>query len=125
MSIAHRSASGGEASLDHITTLESDTFEALVLNGEGRIAVEFMSYSCSHCRDMEPILQHVAASKGKEETFYRLNVTTCSEVAEFYEIEGTPTFVMFLNGNQVGRVEGPQPTIESVRAAVTDPFESE
>ena len=41
-----------------------------------------------------------------------------------YQIQGTPSLIMFLDGNEVGRVEGPSPTVASVLTAVTQPFES-
>ena len=34
------------------------------------------------------------------------------------------TLIMFLNGKEVGRVDGSQPTVKSVLAAVTQPFQS-
>jgi thiol-disulfide isomerase/thioredoxin len=47
-------------SRDMIRTVTSGTFNALVLEGEGRIAVEFMSYGCAHCQTIGPVLQQVA-----------------------------------------------------------------
>jgi thioredoxin 1 len=107
-----------------IPTLSSDTFQTLVLNGNGPIAVEFMSYGCSHCRAIEPVLQNVAAMVGSKERIFRVNVGAEQDLASTYSIDGTPTFVMFLNGSEVGRAEGPQPTVASVMAAVTQPFQS-
>ena len=52
------------------------------------------------------------------------NVAVEQELAGSYQIQGTPTLVMFLNQNEVGRVEGPSPTVSSVLAAVTQPFQS-
>ena len=41
-------------SSNKIQTVTSRTFSRLVLEAEGPIAVEFMSYGCVHCRAMEP-----------------------------------------------------------------------
>jgi len=50
-----------------IQTVTSSTFNPLVLEGEGPIVVEFMSYGCAHCRVLEPVLQQVAEMvKSKE-----------------------------------------------------------
>ncbi len=105
-------------------TLTSGTFKPLVLDAQGRIAVEFMSYGCSHCRAIEPVLQKVAEMVQSNEKIFRVNVGVDQDLADRYAIEGTPTLIMFHNGSEVGRVEGPQPTIESVMSAVTQPFES-
>jgi thioredoxin 1 len=103
--------------------LTGASFDSLVLQGEGPIAVEFMSYGCAHCREIEPVLQRVAEIvKGKEKIF-QVNVAVEQGIAESFEIQGTPTLVMFLNGQEAGRVEGAPPNVASVLAAVTQPFE--
>jgi thioredoxin 1 len=109
---------------EQILTLTSSTFKPLVLDAQGRIAVEFMSYGCSHCRAIEPVLQKVADIVQPNERIFRVNIGVEQDLANNYAIAGTPTLIMFLNGSEVGRAEGPQPTIKSVMAAVTQPFES-
>jgi thioredoxin 1 len=110
--------------IDKIRTVTRNTFSALVLEGEGPMAVEFMSYGCAHCRAIEPVLQQVADMIGPKEKVFRVNTAIEREVADSYEIQGTPTLIMFLNGREVGRVEGPHPTVSSVLKVVTQPFES-
>ena len=91
--------------------LTSALFDSLVLQGKGPIAVEFMSYGCAHCRAIEPILQRVAEMvKGKEKIF-QVNVAVEQRLAASFAIQGTPTLVMFLNGQEAGRVEGAPPIV--------------
>ena len=45
---------------DELLTVDSSTFNTEVLECAGPIAVEFMSYGCSFCRTIEPIVQQVA-----------------------------------------------------------------
>jgi thioredoxin 1 len=111
-------------SIDTIQTVTGNTFSALVLEGQGPMAVEFMSYGCAHCRVIEPALQQVANMIEPKEKVFRVNIAIERELADSYEIQGTPTLIMFLNGREVGRVEGPHPTVSSVLEAVTQPFES-
>jgi thioredoxin 1 len=111
------------ASGDNVRTVTSGTFQPLVLAGEGPIAVEFMSYGCAYCRELEPIVQETAELLRTKEAIFRVNTGADPELASTYEIQGTPTFVMFLNGREVGRVAGPHPSASSVLAAVTSPFE--
>jgi thioredoxin-like negative regulator of GroEL len=112
------------ASSDKIQTVTSGTFPSLVLKGQGPIVVEFMSYGCVHCREMEPVLQQVAEMVKSKEKIFRINTADDQELTDSYEIQGTPTVVMFLNGKEVGRAEGPSPTVASVLTAVTHSFES-
>jgi thioredoxin 1 len=111
-------------SIDTIQTVTGNTFSALVLEGQGPMAVEFMSYGCAHCRVIEPVLQQVANMIEPKEKVFRVNIAIERELADSYEIQGTPTLIMFLNGREVGRVEGPHPTVSSVLKVVTQPFES-
>jgi thioredoxin-like negative regulator of GroEL len=110
--------------IDPIRAVSSDTFDALVLQGNGPIVVEFMSYGCGHCRVLEPVLQRVAAAVKSKETIFRLNIAVEQDLASNYDVHSTPTLVMFLDGTEVGRAEGPKPTVSSVLAAVTRPFET-
>jgi thioredoxin 1 len=73
---------------------------------------------------MEPVLQQVTPMVEPKEKVFRVNIALEQELADSYQIQGTPTFVMFLNGTEVGRVEGPPPALSSIPAVVTAPFES-
>lgn len=119
-----RKTSMESLSRDKIQTVTSGTFTQLVLEAEGPIAVEFMSYGCAHCRAIEPVLEQVAEMVKTQEKIFRVNIAVEQELAGSYQIQGTPSLIMFLDGNEVGRVEGPSPTVSSVLTAVTQPFES-
>jgi thioredoxin 1 len=105
-----------------IVTVTGATFDALVIHGSGPVVVEFMSYGCSHCRVLEPVLRQVAESLVFRERILRVNVAVEDELAGVYDIRVTPTLVMFLDGRAVGRIEGPAPRAASLIAAVTRPF---
>jgi thioredoxin 1 len=121
---AHRRTSEGVGSSAKIRTVTNSTFSQLVLEGTGPIVVEFMSYGCVHCRVMEPILQQVAEMVKSKEEIFRVNTAVDQELTDSYQVQGTPTLIMLLQGREVGRFEGPPPTVESILAAVTQPFES-
>lgn len=110
---------------DEIQTVTNLTFDANVLQARGPIVVEFMSYGCTHCGAMEPVLQRVAATLKGAETILRVNVAVDQDLAQRYEIVGTPTVVMFLDGEEVARLEGPSPSEEGFLAAITQPFAKE
>lgn len=120
---ALQSSSVADGSSGRMRMLTSASFDPLVLRGKGPIAVEFMSYGCAHCRAIEPILRRVAEMvKGKEKIF-QVNIAVEQGLAESFDIQGTPTLVMFLDGQEAGRVEGAPPNVSSVLTAVTQPFE--
>jgi thioredoxin 1 len=108
---------------DAIHDVAESTFASLVLAGSGPIVVEFMSYGCSHCRTLEPVIEHVAEELTSRETFFRVNVGMEGELADRYGVTGTPTLVMFRDAREVGRVVGPRPDASSLTLALTQPFE--
>ena len=110
--------------MDRLTTLTGANFDQQVLRAGGPIAVEFMSYGCAHCRVIEPVLQQVAEMVAATEKLFRVNIAVEQGLAEQYGIRGTPTLLMFLDGREVGRVEGPSPTAADLLRAVTAPFEA-
>jgi thioredoxin 1 len=110
--------------VDRIQSVTSSTFDSLVLEGQGPIAVEFMSYGCAHCRLLEPVIQRVAEMIQPRQKIFRVNIAVEPELAETYAIGGTPTLVMFSNGSEVARAEGPRPNEASLLELVTRPFES-
>ena len=114
----------GYKSIDRIRTVTASTFDRLVLKGEGPIVVEFMSYGCAHCGVIEPDLQQVAEIVESTEKIFRVNIALDRELADLYEVQGTPTLIMFLNGAIVGRDEGPSPDVSNLLAVVKQPYES-
>lgn len=107
---------------DFVRSVTGETFESLVLEATHHVAVEFMSYGCEHCRLLEPVLQEVAETLCSREAVFRVNIAIDQELANRYEIEGTPTLVMFLRGDEVGRAVGPDPSVKVLWDAVTRPF---
>jgi thioredoxin 1 len=110
--------------LDQIATVTGSGFTAEVLQADGPIAVEFMTYGCPHCKAIEPVLQRVAEMVKSKERIFRVNVAVELELANYFDIRFTPTMVMFLDGREVGRVNGLSPTVASVLTAVTHPFQT-
>jgi thioredoxin-like negative regulator of GroEL len=102
-------AVGAAAGQDGSTqAADGSKFERLVLKAAGPV-VEFMSCGCAHCAAMEPALQQVAKVLQPRQHFVRVNVALETGLAARYDIKSTPTIVLFLGGQAVGRLEGPLP----------------
>jgi len=115
---------GNTTTGDAIRTVSGDSFNSVVLQAAGPVTVEFMSYSCAHCRAVESALQQVALRVTPEQQICRVNVAQEPTLAAQYGVHGTPTLVAFMNGAEVGRVEGPPPDVASLLQAVTLPFQA-
>jgi thioredoxin 1 len=82
-----------------------------------------MSYGYAYCRLLEPVLQEVARKLTSRANVFRVNIAVSQELANRYQIEGTPTLAMFFKGIEVGRSVGPDPSMGILWDAVTRPFE--
>jgi len=107
-----------------ITTVTGEAFDVSVIEEQAPIVVEFMSYGCAHCRTLEPILQDVAGQLASSTRIFRVNVALDGDLADRYDIQATPTLLMFANGREVARAEGPHPTVASIITTITRAFQS-
>ncbi len=105
-----------------IKTATLETFNSLVIQGSGPMVVEFMTYGCAHCQTIEPILREVAESLGTKAKLFRVNIAVEDELSQNFQIEGTPTLVMFRDGKEVGRFEGPPPNVSGILSLISDTF---
>jgi thioredoxin 1 len=108
--------------VDAIGAVTETSFSRLVLEAGGPIAVEFMSYDCGHCRRLAPELQEVATMLDGKIRFYRVDVALDEHLAQEYAIAATPTILMFSGGRELGRVEGPEPSVSALLSVVRRPF---
>ena len=109
---------------DAIGTVDGSSFDSVVLGAAGPVTVEFMSYSCAHCRAIESALQTVSEAVGPAQKIYRVNVALEPALASRYGVSGTPTLLMFLQGTEVARVEGPPHEVDDLLQVVRQPFQS-
>ena len=82
------------------------TFDSVVLGSERPIVVEFKSEFCIFCQWMKPIVAEVAAEYSETFTVVKLDVNTQPEKAAEYEIQSTPTYIVFQDGEIAGSFVG-------------------
>lgn len=57
-----------------IALVTDDTFAILVDRGVGPIVVEFMSYGCPSCQEMEPVLPEISLMLQSEVRIFRVDI---------------------------------------------------
>lgn len=67
------------------------------------VLLNFTQAECSHCRAMEPVLAELEAGGLNVQS---IDVAQHPEVAQRFKLEGTPTYVMLVNGRETGRAVG-------------------
>ncbi len=94
---------GGIAMVKEIVAEE---FESEVLGADVPVLVDFWAEWCSPCRMMGPVFKELSTEIGSQMKFFKLNVETERQVADYYGVMSIPTLILFKNGEEVLRLTG-------------------
>lgn len=72
------------------------------------VVVDFWATWCSPCRMLKPVLERVSNEEGMPDLvdFVLIDVEANQELADQYQVSGTPTIIFFKDGVEVGRKVG-------------------
>lgn len=70
------------------------------------VLAEFWAKWCGYCRMMEPFLNGLAAKRAGRLKIIRIDVDAEPALANRFIIKATPTFILYHNGIQIGRLDG-------------------
>ena len=73
---------------------------------EGVSFIDFFAEWCMPCVMMGPIVEDLSEEFTKKMKFGKVNVDDDSEIANKYEIQSIPTFIIFKDGEVAERVTG-------------------
>lgn len=77
-----------------------------LINSMKVVLVEFYADWCGHCRRMMPVVAQVKELTEGRAALFQLNVDDNSELSERERVSGTPTFILYRDGNEVWRYSG-------------------
>ncbi|QIQ21260.1 thioredoxin [Zophobihabitans entericus] len=89
-----------------IIDVTESSFQSQVLEHKGLMVVQFWATWCVHCQHMRPIVEKVAKEYHSQVAFARVDIDQQNNLAQAFEVEGTPTFIMFKNGQLVDEKVG-------------------
>lgn len=91
-----------------VITLNKNNFEEEVLKSEKEVLIDFWASWCGPCRMMSPVIDEIAEEMGDSIKVGKINIDEEKELAIKYDVMSIPTFIVFKNGNEVGRSVGVQ-----------------
>ncbi|SFI63056.1 thioredoxin family protein [Thermoflavimicrobium dichotomicum] len=79
-----------------------ESFSKFVQMGEK--VVEFTADWCPDCKRIEPDLPEIERKFADRYEFGILDVDEATQIAEQYNVKGIPTFLIFKDGEEIGRL---------------------
>ena len=89
--------------------ISSAEFDSKVLQGEGKVLVDFFATWCGPCKMLSPVLDQVSAEIEGRGVVYKVDVDASQDIASQYNIMSVPTLILFENGQPVKQIMGAQP----------------
>jgi len=86
--------------------LNDQSFEDEVIKSEKPVLVDFWSPTCPPCTTLGLIIEEIAKDFEGKVKVGKLNVMENPETAGKYKIVGTPTIIIFKNGEPIERATG-------------------
>ena len=91
-----------------VKEIVAEEFESEVLGADVPVLVDFWAEWCSPCRMMGPVFKELSSEIGSQMKFFKLNVETERQVADYYGVmrKSEHFFILFKNGEEVLRLTG-------------------
>ena len=98
--------------------LDKNTFEAEVLQAEGKILVDFYGDGCVPCAALMPHVHAFAETYGDKIKFTALNTTKARRLAIAQKVMGLPVIAIYEGGAMVESLVKDDATPENVEAMI-------
>ena len=98
--------------------LDKTTFEAEVLQAEGKVLVDFYGDGCGPCAALMPHVHAFAETYGDKIKFTALNTTKARRLAIAQKVMGLPVIAIYEGGAMIESLVKDDATPENVEAMI-------
>jgi thioredoxin 1 len=91
---------------DQIVNLNEATFDAVVLNANIPVLVDFWAEWCSPCKMIAPVLDDIAIDYAGRIKVCKVDADANPDILSRFGIRGIPTLIVFKDGKAAGTKTG-------------------
>ncbi len=94
------------AKMSHEVVLNGTNFDSTIASAKVPVVVDFWATWCGPCMYMGPVFEQLAEKYAGKVMFGKLNVDENSDIATRFGVYGIPTFIIYKEGKEAGRIVG-------------------
>ena len=92
-----------------VLEITADNFQALVLENEHPVLVDFWAEWCGPCRIIAPVVEQIASERADTLVVGKLDVDKHGPIAARYGVQGIPFLGLFAHGQLTRQAVGAMP----------------
>ncbi|MBL8302350.1 MAG: thioredoxin [Ideonella sp.] len=98
-----------------VMEITADNFQAVVLENEKPVLIDFWAEWCGPCRMIAPVVEQIAKERADSLVVGKLDVDQHGALAAKYGVQGIPFLALFEHGQLVRQAVGAMPKAQLER----------
>lgn len=95
--------------MGNLTSVNDQDFDAVVLDSDRPVLVDFWADWCNPCKILEPHLEAIASEEGERLRIVKMNLDENPRTADRFGVMSIPTMLLFVDGVETSRLVGFRP----------------